>query len=361
MIARRLLLVVVLLGARSVSAQTSNAYIQNQTLVPQPASYWIAGSSPSTPVARIGTGAYNGTWPGANWGNPANGWLSRGTAASPATSSSPMLAITSHGNGPWNDPWGNTGEMVVYSSRANGPASGIVAAAIPKTKGYGAIGIASHVLMEHGSSATPGDYETGFALWGSCQKFSPYDNCSVMELNPVNNSVDPPSNGEYVSGGLANALALVAVGSKKSSSGLFIGTQNTTTAQFQRGIDFQQGSIANYAIVLPNNAPIVYRSQDDSTKVAVVNLSNLNDTLFRTGGWFHFFNSAGVLLATLDSLGNLSVLGGVWLSAVAFSGLGGVPPAGTMRYCTNCTTAPTCTSGGSGHMAVSNGSAWTCQ
>jgi hypothetical protein len=44
-----------------------------------------------------------------------------------------------------------------------------------------------------------------------------------------------------------------------------------------------------------------------------------------------------------------------------FASLGPVPPAGTFAYCTDCTIAPMCTGGGSGHMAVSNGTNWTCQ
>jgi parallel beta-helix repeat protein len=54
---------------------------------------------------------------------------------------------------------------------------------------------------------------------------------------------------------------------------------------------------------------------------------------------------------------------GSWVSlgtAVLASAPGG-PVAGSMFYCTNCTTAATCASGGSGHLAVYNGSAWTCQ
>ena len=49
------------------------------------------------------------------------------------------------------------------------------------------------------------------------------------------------------------------------------------------------------------------------------------------------------------------------VGAVAYASLPSLPPAGGFIYCTNCTTAATCTSGGSGHMAASNGSAWTCQ
>jgi hypothetical protein len=51
----------------------------------------------------------------------------------------------------------------------------------------------------------------------------------------------------------------------------------------------------------------------------------------------------------------------VQANALAFASLGTVPAAGVQVYCTNCTTAATCVSGGSGHLAVSNGTAWTCQ
>lgn len=58
---------------------------------------------------------------------------------------------------------------------------------------------------------------------------------------------------------------------------------------------------------------------------------------------------------------DVNASGQVSVSTTAFASLGGVPAAGTMIYCTNCTTAATCASGGSGHLAVSNGTNWTCQ
>jgi len=45
----------------------------------------------------------------------------------------------------------------------------------------------------------------------------------------------------------------------------------------------------------------------------------------------------------------------------SFASLGSVPPRGTFIYCQDCTAAATCAGGGAGHMAVSNGTAWTCQ
>lgn len=47
--------------------------------------------------------------------------------------------------------------------------------------------------------------------------------------------------------------------------------------------------------------------------------------------------------------------------SVAFASLPGtIPAAGSFVYCSNCTTAGTCGAGGTGHMAVSNGTAWKC-
>jgi hypothetical protein len=46
--------------------------------------------------------------------------------------------------------------------------------------------------------------------------------------------------------------------------------------------------------------------------------------------------------------------------SVAFLSLPAVPAAGIHVYCNNCTAAATCASGGTGHLAVSNGTAWTC-
>lgn len=44
-----------------------------------------------------------------------------------------------------------------------------------------------------------------------------------------------------------------------------------------------------------------------------------------------------------------------------FASLGAVPTAGIEVYCTNCTTAATCAGAGTGHIAISNGTNWTCQ
>jgi len=59
-------------------------------------------------------------------------------------------------------------------------------------------------------------------------------------------------------------------------------------------------------------------------------------------------------------LANPAFTGQMGAPTIAFASLGAVPAAGKFIYCTNCTTAATCASGGTGHMAVSNGSAWAC-
>lgn len=46
----------------------------------------------------------------------------------------------------------------------------------------------------------------------------------------------------------------------------------------------------------------------------------------------------------------------------SFASLPAVPAAGVASlYCTDCTAAATCAGAGTGHLAVSNGTNWTCQ
>ena len=343
--------------------------IKSQTLLPQPASFWIAGIDGSTAaISRVGTGVYGGGWPGPLWGRARHEVVARGTLTTPVAEGNPMVLVSSHADGPFDELYGNTGEMVVYSSRTNGEPSAMVAAAVPLTPGYSAITSSAHVLMQQGVT---GAHATGWAFWGTCQNLSYEDACSVMELNPINlTGNDPPNEGEYVNTGrLMNALGLIAGPpfdpnfpnqGNKSSSAVYIGSQNLPRVRFQRGIDFQQGSIAHYAIVLPNDAPVVYRSRDDSAKVPVVNLSALDDVELTTAGSF-LFRANGVVIATLDGVGNLSVAGAIRPVAVAFALLGGAGAPGTMKYCTNCTATPTCGVGGGGHLAVSDGTQWRCQ
>jgi hypothetical protein len=50
------------------------------------------------------------------------------------------------------------------------------------------------------------------------------------------------------------------------------------------------------------------------------------------------------------------------LPTCTFANLGAVPAAGQgTKYCKDCTTAATCAGSGTGHLAVSNGTNWTCK
>ena len=79
-------------------------------------------------------------------------------------------------------------------------------------------------------------------------------------------------------------------------------------------------------------------------------------------------NSSGTTLGEVyvdGANGNvvLSPLSGqnVAVATRAFASLGTVPAAGMSIYCTDCTTAATCAGAGTGHLAVSNATNWTCQ
>jgi len=59
--------------------------------------------------------------------------------------------------------------------------------------------------------------------------------------------------------------------------------------------------------------------------------------------------------------GYLNFVSPVQFPSVTFASIGAVPGQGGTKFCNDCTTAATCASGGSGHLAVSNGTNWTCQ
>lgn len=100
-------------------------------------------------------------------------------------------------------------------------------------------------------------------------------------------------------------------------------------------------------------------------------VSILGDTLARMGyGFVADKAPTSGLIADLtfdtvtssyNGLGNLTNLQVRDLNPIAFTNLPSVPAAGSSFYCSNCTTAATCAGSGSGHLAVSNGTAWTCQ
>jgi hypothetical protein len=84
-------------------------------------------------------------------------------------------------------------------------------------------------------------------------------------------------------------------------------------------------------------------------------------SLARTGTALNVMLADGSAAAPLTAA-TLTVSGAVTHGAVAFAGLPGtIPVAGTVLYCTDCTLAATCAGSGSGHLAVSNGTIWTCQ
>jgi hypothetical protein len=57
----------------------------------------------------------------------------------------------------------------------------------------------------------------------------------------------------------------------------------------------------------------------------------------------------------------VTIFGDISIRTTNAASLGTVPAAGVYRYCTDCTTAATCVGSGSGHLAISNGTNWTCQ
>jgi len=76
-------------------------------------------------------------------------------------------------------------------------------------------------------------------------------------------------------------------------------------------------------------------------------------------------NDTFVYRGTTDTLTNKTLTSPALttpaIGTSAFAALGAVPAAGIIKYCTDCTTAATCAGAGTGHMAVSNGTNWTCQ
>lgn len=249
-----------------------------------------------SPTAKVhaGTGSFLAGWPyTASVGTPALGMFAHGTSASPVALTAPIVSIVGHVTG---EPGANEGLFTVYASRAGGDAMAGSFTAVPLTAGRQAAAIQGHVLMDAG---TVGSYAAGFPLWLSCQVYNPYDSCST-EINPGNFSgADPANDGEYQVPGLSNALALIATGNKKSSSAIYIGTQDLVNAQFQRGIDFQQGAISGNAIVLPNAAAVAYRNVANSAKVPVVKLNAGND-LELLGGLVTVLDTGEVGAGTTD-------------------------------------------------------------
>lgn len=102
----------------------------------------------------------------------------------------------------------------------------------------------------------------------------------------------------------------------------------------------------------------IYTSSGGSA--STIYTSGANDTYFRAAVAIHIGDDQAQAIDINNGGGVTTVGGQLKYKTLAFASLGTVPAAGTAVYCTNCTTAATCASGGSGHMAVSNGTNWTC-
>lgn len=113
------------------------------------------------------------------------------------------------------------------------------------------------------------------------------------------------------------------------------------------------------------NAGFVYNGSAVSPVVTISGSSNSGQIILGAGngsaGASVMFGSSGPSF-TADSSNNIKASGGWTFTTVAFASLGSVPAAGVgTKYCTDCTTAATCAGAGSGHLAISNGTNWTCQ
>lgn len=93
----------------------------------------------------------------------------------------------------------------------------------------------------------------------------------------------------------------------------------------------------------------------------------VNNHIAGKGNTYFVASTGNVCIGASGCSKKLSVTGDASVSTMfsvgtyTFAALSTVATAGTMKYCTDCTTAATCAGGGTGHMAVSNGTNWTCQ
>jgi hypothetical protein len=118
------------------------------------------------------------------------------------------------------------------------------------------------------------------------------------------------------------------------------------------------------------NAGFTYNGSASSPSVTIAGSSNSGSLNLGAGN-----GSAGAVLQFgqtgptftanasngISSSGPFIAGGTITVLTSAFASLGAVPAAGIFKYCTDCTTAATCAGSGSGHLAVSNGTNWTCQ
>jgi hypothetical protein len=114
---------------------------------------------------------------------------------------------------------------------------------------------------------------------------------------------------------------------------------------------------------------LVSRTAGGTTAGAQIISDKLGDLQLKAGlpGGYVVLNdndlNAALVVSPSTPMGSptVSIVNALIMSNKVFTALGAVPAAGTSVYCTNCTTATPCAGGGTGHLAVSNGTAWTCQ
>lgn len=320
----------------------------------------IRKASPTQGAFWLGPGLLEGYgMSGTGLDTPTMGVFAEGTLASPNTSALPGFTFARINNSVYTTGLGN----YIFYGLKTGPVGGqpggnamenVTISTRQLSNPGDLVGLYNRVVMSQGTANTIANRGTGWAYVGSCQKSNQYDKCSVMELNPDNQSgVDAPP--DYGSNGLMNGLAIVAYGTAKNSEALFIESGNGATSAFQNGIDFTNASVTpgGNAIVLPNNRSIAAR--DTTTgKVDLLSRTATNDTVLNATGGFLYFAIGGSGKAWIDNAGFY------YPPAKTFAQLG-APLNGAQVYCSDCgVSAGACAAAGTGATAFRLNGAWRC-
>lgn len=73
------------------------------------------------------------------------------------------------------------------------------------------------------------------------------------------------------------------------------------------------------------------------------------------------FSGTDIVMQTFGG-NNIKMNSPLTFSTTTFASIGTVPAAGVgSKFCTDCTPGAICSGAGSGHLAISNGTNWTCQ
>lgn len=112
-----------------------------------------------------------------------------------------------------------------------------------------------------------------------------------------------------------------------------------------------------------NDEMVVYRVSDG--KVYNITIANLRTALLSANVDISLTQNKMLIGGASNTAAETATVIGtgspVLITVTNATGLGAAGAAGVQKYCTDCSQAATCSAGGSGHMAVSNGSAWTCR